>query len=67
MSAARANSLLVRSVLLGPRENFYLPDLPPVSPTYEGRRYFVELLAADGAMPGVVTGTIDVMTTDQTP
>jgi hypothetical protein len=35
--------------------------------TYQGRRYFVEMIAPDGASPGLVTGTINVMTTDQTP
>lgn len=37
------------------------------SPTYEGRRYYLEMIAADGATTGAVTGTIDVTTTDQTP
>jgi Zn-dependent metalloprotease len=37
------------------------------APTYEGRRYYVEMLAADGATTGVVTGTINVTASDQTP
>ena len=37
------------------------------APTYQGRRYYVEMLAPEDATAGTVTGTINVMATDQTP
>jgi hypothetical protein len=45
----------------------YSYDVGGGAPAYQGRRYFLELLAPDGASPGTLTGTIAVTSTVEAP
>jgi hypothetical protein len=45
----------------------YHYDAGGATQVYEGRKYFLEMVAPDAAVAGTVTGTIDVISSDQTP